>query len=181
VKARTLAVLLVAIAIAGGAVGSAITLAIRGDDDTVVRGEFVRVRPLATEAGLAHEPFCVELHHFCITEPQQGQLFALYTADPHPIFREQGCTVHWDAMAQQVVGSPAGAQDTIVGLFIGNCSGSTFDISGKRLFGPSTRDLDRFPIASTPDGLVVNTKTLICGELRVDLPSNKCPRAPAID
>ncbi len=178
---RTLVVLLVVIAIAGGAVGSAITLAIRGDDDTVARGELVHVRPLVADGDLAHTPFCVEFHHVCITEPQQGQLFALYTADPHPIFREQGCTVHWDAMAQQVVGSVAGSQDTIVGLFIGNCSGSTFDISGKRLFGPSPRDLDRFPIASTPDGLVVNTKTLICGEHRLAGGADACPRAPAID
>ena len=171
--------LLAAIAIAGGAVGSAITLAVRGDDDTIVRGELVHVRPLVAPGELMHTPFCVELHHFCITEPQEGQFFALYVADPH--LREQGCTVHWDGAAQQQVGSNAASQETVTGVFIGGCSGSKFDIAGKRLFGPSPRDLDRFPIASTPDGLVVNTKTLICGELRVDLPSNKCPRAPAID
>ena len=159
--------------------GSAITLAIRGDEDTIVRGQLVSVRPLAPEGGLAHEPFCVELHHFCITEPQEGQFFALYTADPHR--REQGCTVHWDGAIQQRVGSNAASQETVTGVFISGCAGSTFDLSGKRLFGPSPRDLDRFPIASTADGLVVNTKTLICGELRLDLPSNKCPRAPAID
>ena len=148
-----LAVIIVIVAIAGGVVGSAITLAVHRDDDAsaVERGQLVHFGPkLGTD--IAHVPFCNELHHFCITEPQEGQLLALYTADPHPSFREQGCTVRWDAIAQQSIGSPSGSERTVTGLFRDPCGGSKYDISGKRLFGPSPRDLDRFPIAITQDG-----------------------------
>ncbi len=179
-RTRTVIILLAAVAIAGGAVGSTITLVVRGEEDGAgSRGELVHVRPLVAPGELMRTPFCVAVQHFCITEPQEGQFLALYTADPH--LREQGCTVHWDGAAQQEVGPNVQSQTTVVGIFIGDCTASRFDISGKRLFGPAPRDLDRFPIASTADGLVVNTKTLICGEVRLDGASGGCTRAPAID
>ena len=178
-----LAVIIVIVAIAGGVVGAAITLAVRGDGDAkaVERGQLVHLGPRDSLGDLAHTPFCNELHHFCITEPLQGQLLALYTADPHPSFREQGCMVRWDAIAQQSIGSPSGSERTVTGLFRDPCGGSKYDISGKRLFGPSPRDLDRFPIAITQDGIVVNTKTLICGGNRLAGGEHSCVRAPAID
>ena len=174
---RQLLALIAVTAIIGGAVGSAITLTIRGGaaNSTPVRGQLVRLGPkLGTD--IAHVPFCVELHHFCITQPQEGQLLALYTAEPHQSFREQGCTVRWDAGGERVVNGT-----TITGLFRDPCGGSIYDIAGARLFGPSPRDLDRFPIAITQDGIVVNTKTLICKSNTLLPTSIPCVRAPSID
>ena len=175
---RWIVVLVIVAAAIGGAAGSAITLLIHSDDDNdVVRGTLVHLGRTPDDlANFTPQPFCVPLHHFCITQPETGHPLALYTYDPHPIFREQGCEVSWDAGAEQTT------QDgTVVhGLFADPCGGSRYDISGHRLFGPSPRDLDSFPVDVSGGGTVVDTRTLICGRQRgVEIPN--CQRAPLGD
>ena len=175
---RTWIVALVLVAAAvGGAAGSVVALLLRSDDDTRVRGTLVHLRSPESLARFTPQPFCVPLHHFCITQPETGKPIALYTYDPHPIFREQGCEVVWHADRQREI-----ADGTIIhGTFDDPCGGSVYDITGHRLFGPSPRDLDSFPVdISNGNYTIVDTRTLICGgQQRVQ--THDCPRAPLGD
>ena len=87
------------------------------------------------------EPYCDESLHVCVVETETGRYLALVILDTHPHFRDRGCTTPWRAdfdLAQ--VNGPAGA----TGAFRSGCSGATFDRTGRLLFGPAPRDLDRF-------------------------------------
>ncbi len=174
---RLLAIVFAA-ALVGGAAGSVITLLVRNDGDNPhVRGSLVHLGPPDSLARFTPQPFCVALHHFCISQPETGKPIALYTYDPHPIFREQGCEVVWhaDRNHENQDGS------TTHGTFDDPCGGSVYDITGHRLFGPSPRDLDSFRVEiSKENNTVVDTRTLICGgQQRIE--THDCPRAPLGD
>ena len=79
-----LALVIVAAAVAG----AAMTLLVRDDDGAAARG-LVHLGPPASLPNIDHEPFCVPLHHFCIVQPEPGRVIALYTYDPHAVFRER--------------------------------------------------------------------------------------------
>lgn len=120
--------------------------------------------------------FCVPYHHFCVVEPAEGQTpAAFYTFTTHPIFREQGCEVTWEP--DRVF--DGGLAGSTTGIFVG-CGGAKFDRTGRRIFGPAPRDLDRFPVTVTPDSIIVDTRQLICGA-SVSGPSAPCVRAPLGD
>ena len=121
-------------------------------------------------------PFCDPQHHFCISHDSNGNLIALYTYDPH-IRERRPCEVAWHADREH-----EGANGTIVhGTFDDPCGGSVYDITGHRLFGPTPRDLDSFPVSTSNDNsTVVDTRTLICGKQR-DVETHDCRRAPADD
>ena len=124
-----------------------------------------------------HEPFCVPPRHFCIVQPEPGRVVALYTYDPHAVFRERGCEVRFDLQAE--LENNAGT--LFRGLFRDPCGGSAYDRTGHRLFGPTPRDLDRFPVEVTADATIVDTRTLICGERQLVDAAYGCQRAPAGD
>jgi hypothetical protein len=170
-----IATLILLAAAVGGATGSGVTLLFR-DDDAPVRGTLVHLGPPDYLGSFTPQPFCVPLHHFCITQPERGHPIALYTYDPHPVFREQGCEVHWVAAANQQ--APDGT--TVHGVFSDPCGGSNYDLSGHRLFGPSPRDLDSFRVEVTDTATIVDTRSLICGKRRL-VDTGDCKRAPLGD
>ena len=80
---------------------------------------------------------------------------ALSWRDPH-----LGCTVPWKA--DFVFPDPATGQDKR-GWFRNPCHGETYDITGRRVFGPSPRDLDRYLVSIVGDRVFVNTDRFVCG------------------
>lgn len=168
-----LALVIVAAAVAGAA-GAAMTLLV-GKSDGVTTG--VRLGPPASLPNIDREPFCVPLHHFCIAEAEPGQVVALYTYDPHAVFRERGCEVRW----RPDIAYPSNSPNPGRGVFLDPCGGSSYDISGHRLFGPAPRDLDRFPVQVTKDATVVDTRTLICGDPQLADATYGCQLAPVGD
>lgn len=85
---------------------------------------------------------------------ESGEFRALLSKSPH-----RGCTVLWDADFETWIGG-----ERVKGAFRDPCSGSLFDITGRRVFGPSPRDLDRFPVAVRDGLVIVDTGILIEGE-----------------
>jgi hypothetical protein len=181
-RVRSVGALVVAAAVIGGIAGAVATLVLDRDGSSAppARGQLVHLAPAVSFPDIDKTPRCFEIHHFCLVQPQPGQLKAFYTYDPHPSFREEGCTVYWDAtrLFDGTDRVPPLLKQT--GVFVANCSGSVFDVSGHRLYGPSPRDLDEFPVAVTADGIVVNTTHLICGR-QGDRPSASCEWAPPIN
>ena len=161
----------------GGVAGAlVVTLWPDGEAEQNTRGQIVR---LGTRlSNIDREPWCSELHHFCIAQIEPGQLVALYTYDTHQIFREQGCTVRWKP---EIPVATYKTGEEGFGVFRVGCSGSTFDISGDRLFGPAPRDLDRFPLEVGDQLILVDTRTLLCGEAATRDAEEGCERAPPID
>ena len=169
-----LALVIVAAAVAGAA-SAAMTLLVRDDDGATARG-LVHLGSPASLPNIDHEPFCVPPRHFCIVQPEPGRVAALYTYDPHPVFRRQGCEVQWQAEAEH----QTGPLTSVRGLFVDPCGGSMYDMTGHRVFGPSPTDLDAFPVEVTADATIVDTRSLICGE-RQGVETHDCQRAPVGD
>ena|SRR5688572_6030345 len=176
---RQVVLLMLAAAFVGGLAGAFVT---RNDDralDDEGRGTVVRFGPREGLNGIEDGPFCLEFHHFCIVKTESGDFLALYTYDPNVRFRSQGCDVSWLPDFRFV--DPETQQDK-PGWFRGRCSGSTFDMEGRRVFGPSPRDLDQFPLRivgkdSETEYIEVDTRQLICGAERLDF-NEPCERAP---
>ncbi len=158
----------------GGVAGGAVAMLWPNTGRAPSRGEVVRVGGPATLPHLEQTPYCDDFNRFCIVEPRPGQFLALYTYDTSENFRQRGCAVHWDASFTRE--DPATHQDK-TGWFMADCSGSTFDMSGHRVFGPAPRDLDRFQLQQSGGLFVVDTRTLICAA--PPKPSDwSCDRAP---
>jgi hypothetical protein len=159
----------------GGVVGSAVAMLWPDSNHIASRGRIVRVGGPETLPGIENTPWCDDFDHFCIVEPKPGQFLALYTYDTHEHFRQQGCTVHWDASFTRE--DPATGQEK-TGWFMAGCSGSTFDMPGRRVFGPSPRDLDQFPLTESNGEFLVDTRTLICATPSLKGSESPCDRAP---
>lgn len=89
---------------------------------------------------------------FHLVHLEDGEFRALSAKDPH-----LGCTVPW---------RPEFQFEGQTGWFRNPCHGETYDITGRRVFGPSPRDLDRYPV-EVRDGRVIVTLSedaLILGE-----------------
>ena len=159
----------------GGAVGALVVTLWPDEQET--RGQVVRIGPLESLRNIDREPWCNEFHHFCIAQIEPGQLVALYTYDTQQFCRDRGYTARW------VPELPAVASETGeggLGVFRSGCV-SIYDISGRRLFGPAARDLDRFPLEVSDNLILVDTRTLLCGDARLDGAEEGCERAPTID
>ena len=160
----------------GGAVGAlVVTLWPDGEAGQDARGQVVRVG--LRLSNINREPWCNEFHHFCIAQIELGQLVALYTYDTQQFCRERGYTVRW------VPELPAAASETGeegLGVFRSGCV-SIYDMSGRRLFGPAPRDLDRFPLEVGDREILVDTRTLLCGGTATRDAEEGCERAPPID
>lgn len=83
-----------------------------------------------------------------------GDFRALYPTDPH-----RGCPVAW---------RPDFEWEGRTGWFRNPCHGELYFIDGTRAFGPSPRDLDRFPVAVVDGRVIVtiSTDALILGAQR---------------
>lgn len=93
---------------------------------------------------------------FWLVRLESGEFIALSNTDPW-----RGCTVPW--RADMLFGGKTG-------WFRDPCGGSTYDIEGRRVFGPSQRDMDRFPVFTQSNHIIVNTKTPILGSTTLSLP-----------
>lgn len=104
------------------------------------------------------QPIPVDLHVVRYREQLPGQegesevLGVFLGRDPH-----SGCPVTWEADREL---------DGRTGWFIAGCSGSIFDRDGSRVFGPSPRDLDRFPPHVNDGNVSVELTALLIGEDR---------------
>jgi hypothetical protein len=87
---------------------------------------------------------------------QDGSLVAFYTYPPGTSGHVEGCQIHWEANFQAA--RAIGVSD----VWFEPCDGSIWDPSGRRLFGPAPRDLDRFPVSTHAGHVVVDTRRLEC-------------------
>jgi hypothetical protein len=155
--------LLFVMALAGGVIGGLVAeLASEDNEPGLTRGGVIVLGPPDTLYG---NPFCIEAQHVCVSQLGDGKIVALYMYDTHPLFRGQDCSVYWEPELKWQ-DSETGAETD--GWFRGDCSGSVFRLNGERIFGPSSRDLDRFDIALVGPGelegyLEVDTRYLTCG------------------
>ena len=170
--------LLFAVALLGGVIGgAAVHYAFEDDKAEFGHGSIVH---LGSPENLYGNPFCIEAQHLCIAQLEGGQILALYMYDTHAFFRSQSCSVTW--RPDMSFTDPATGEET-KGWFRSGCSGSTFRLDGERIFGPSSRDLDRFnvrvlgPNDPLAGYLEVDTRHLICGRDRSDVNSD-CDFAP---
>ena len=159
----------------GGLAGASITRLWRDSDSTLAVGQVVSVGGPATLPDIQRTPFCNDVHRFCIVEPQPGQFFALYAYDTNDSFRQLGCSVHWTTT---LVRTDPTTQEDRTGWFLADCSGSVFDMSGHRVFGPAPRDLDRFALQQRDGNFFVDTRTLTCGGNGLTPVAASCVRAP---
>lgn len=104
---------------------------------------------------------------FHLVRLDDGQFRALYATDPL-----RGCMVPW---------RPDFEFEGQQGWFRNPCHGATYDIAGRRVFGPGPRDLDRFPV-EVRDGRVLVTldlDDLILGEAASQFSGGATPEPAA--
>lgn len=98
----------------------------------------------------------IEEGAFHLVRLNDETFIALSWRDPH--FRR--CTVPWKpdfVWPDPDTGRPK------EGWFRDPCAGSTYDKEGHRVFGPASRDLDRYSVSIVDDRVLVNTGTFVCG------------------
>ena len=95
----------------------------------------------------------VEEGEFHLVRLDDGTFVALSWVDSH-----LGCTVPWRErfVWPDETGTPR------QGWFRG-CHGETYDITGHRVFGPSPRGLDRYPVTVMGGRVTVDTGRYLCG------------------
>ena len=97
----------------------------------------------------------IEDGNFHLVRLSEEMFIALSWVDPH-----LGCTVPWRpgfVWPDPATGEPK------QGWFRNPCHGETYDTTGRRIFGPSPRDLDRFPVSIANGRVIVQTDRYVCG------------------
>ena len=95
---------------------------------------------------------------------ESGEVIALSDVDPHPFGEDPDCPITW---------RPGMVFEGTTGWLRATCSGSTFDRTGARVFGPAERGMDRFPVDVAGDGKIrVDTNTRLCAP---DYTAAACP------
>jgi nitrite reductase/ring-hydroxylating ferredoxin subunit len=99
----------------------------------------------------AGQPVTVPEGKFHLVKQEDGSFIALFWRSP---FR--GCTVAWreDLRFTDPRVDPRVTPSTH-GWFRDPCHGATFDVTGRHVFGPSPRDMDRFPVEIVGDSVYV--------------------------
>lgn len=107
-----------------------------------------------------------------------GSVDAFWARSPH-----RGCYVHllqrgdgaYERMSEDFTGG-------LAGVFRDVCFGSTFWLTGERVFGPSPRDLDRFEVVARPDPetVVIDLGRVLLGDCAPAYEGDDCsgPGAP---
>ncbi|HEX5478891.1 MAG TPA: hypothetical protein VFY79_04145 [Dehalococcoidia bacterium] len=108
---------------------------------------------------LTGDPVEFSLDDFFMSPDGEGQVNALYAYPPGFSGSIRGCKVVWQRDATVV------ADGRVVGpgLFTDPCTGAHFDSGGNLIDGAADRGLDRFAMTPEPEGLMVDTRTLLCG------------------
>lgn len=106
------------------------------------------------------EPVRLPEQHFWLVRLSEREFVALSDRDPR-----NGCTVPW---------RPDFNFQGKSGWFRDPCHGSTYDLTGKRVFGPSQQDMDRFPLIIEGDQILVDTSKLCNQRNDSRYPSDSC-------
>jgi nitrite reductase/ring-hydroxylating ferredoxin subunit len=106
------------------------------------------------------QPVTIPEGKFHLVKQADGSFIALYWRSP---FR--GCTVPW---REGFVFADPETGRRKEGWFRDPCHGATFDLSGVRVFGPSPRNMDQFPVEIVGDKVYVHAaeQDLILGQTR---------------
>jgi cytochrome b6-f complex iron-sulfur subunit len=84
---------------------------------------------------------------FWLVKQEDGSFIALFWRDPH-----LGCTVPWRPDFRFTDPRTGESKE---GWFRDPCYGATYDVNGVRVFGPSPRNLDQFPVEIVGDQVYV--------------------------
>lgn len=157
------------------------------DDGQDERGSLVR---LGTQFNFDAGPWCDPHHRFCIPEfndPEDARAF--YMVHTHAIARQRACPVEW--LPDQEIAQYVDSDDAPPGAFRGRCIGNVWFEDGTKAYGPAPRALDEFPVTierredddptSDIEWLLVDTRTLICGEYSPGVADRGCELAPPYD
>lgn len=136
---------------------------VRSDGDTI--GRLVQTRRYNNSAD---PPVLFTVDDFFAGTGSDGRVTALYVYPPGYDGHVRGCKVVWDSAA--TADTADGRQGP--GLYVDPCNGARFDRDGAFIAGEADRGLDRFPTQPGVDGVVVDTRRLICGK---DVPSIATP------
>ncbi len=112
----------------------------------------------------------VEEGAFHLVRLSEEEFVALSSRDSHL----RKCVVNWEP---DLVWPPRSG-DGSLGWFRAYCSGTVFDKTGQREFGPSPRDLDRYSVAIVGDRVLVNTGLFLCGQAPAGAPCEPAMTAP---
>lgn len=159
INTRFAVVVAVALSIAAIALGLIALMAQVRNDDTH-RGRLVDTRLTNTYTG---EPMLFPLDDFYAVRGDDGRLHAWYVYAPGYSGHVRGCRLVWNADAG-VDATPAARAS---GLFVDPCGGARFDRDGRLIAGPADRGLDYFATSPSVDGIIVDTKRLLCGAAAV--------------
>ena len=125
-------------------------------DDSVHPGRLVQSRLTNEYTG---EPVLFPLDDFYVGRDSDFHIRALYIHPPGYYGHDRGCKVVWDNTA--TMETEKGRVGP--GLYLEPCGGSHFDRDGLLVSGPADRGLDSFATLPAVDGVVVDTRRLICG------------------
>jgi nitrite reductase/ring-hydroxylating ferredoxin subunit len=78
------------------------------------------------------QPLRIAAARLWLVKLKSGEVLALSSKDPY-----RGCSLPWRSDFEF---------DGHKGWFRDSCYGSTYDIDGKKMFGPSPRNMDRFTV-----------------------------------
>ncbi len=85
-----------------------------------------------------------------IVHLESGELIALSSRSTH-----LGCSVPWRADFEF---------SGVTGWFRDPCSGTTWDITGNKAFGPAPRDMDQYVIDAGGGKVRIDTTRVLCGD-----------------
>jgi hypothetical protein len=129
-------------------------------DDTATIGRLVQTQLDNTYTGA---PVAFPLDEFFIGRGSDGVLHAYYVYPPGYYGHSRGCKVVWDSTT--TVDTPHGRSGP--GMYLEPCGGAHFDRDGVLVSGPADRGMDYFATQPAVDGMLVDTRTLFCGEALV--------------
>jgi hypothetical protein len=126
-------------------------------DEEIKPGRLVQTRVNSDYAG---EPLLFPVDDFFIGYDSRFDFRAFYVYPPGYYGHMRGCRVIWDSNA--AVDTDDGQAGP--GLYIDPCGGARFGRDGELLAGPADRGLDYFATEPGVEGVIVDTRTLYCGE-----------------
>jgi hypothetical protein len=155
------------VAVAGLALGGAALVGTIRDDGSP-SGRLVQTRITNRLNG---DPVLFSLDDFYMSPDGEGRVHALYLYPPGYFGHNRGCKIVWQADATAL----DGARRIGPGLFTDPCSGAHFDRTGALINGSADRALDYFAMTPEPDGFLVDTQKLLCGD---NLPNEAAGMTP---
>lgn len=155
ISSRTGAALALLLSICAVALGVVAFMATIRDDGPTT-GRLVQTRLTNSYDG---GPVQFPVDDFFAARDSDSHIRAYYAYPPGYFGHTRGCKVVWDGAA--TIDGPKGKAGP--GLYIDPCGGARFDRDGELVFGPADRGLDYFGTMAGVEGVIVDTRKLICG------------------